>query len=214
MDDYLISKDRWEKEKTELLARAGLSEFADPRSVLKTLNKDLHQDYLRTNRAASNGSNPYLKVVGPGDFHVRTPALGDVETDPMRSIMPKRLIPLSEALATVHQHCGMLDEFKHWQQTHLRKPPTPAIAGIMGLAVRSARRKWAGFPGLSKQENWRMLSTGASPSTTSSPPMTRSFRPWIAWNCPGSTVIQRPHCTRPAMGRNSRSGSLAPSEGL
>ena len=143
MNDYLISKDRWEKEKTELLARAGLSEFADPRSVLNTLNKDLHQDYLRTNRAASNGSNPYLKVVGPGDFHVRTPALGDVETDPMRSIMPKRLIPLSEALATVHQHCGMLDEFKHWQQTHLRKPPTPAvlIAGIMGFGCAIGTEK-------------------------------------------------------------------------
>ena len=143
MDDYLISKDRWEKEKTELLARAGLSEFADPRSVLNTLNKDLHQEYLRTNRAASNGSNPYLKVVGPGDFHVRTPALGDVETDPMRSIMPKRLIPLSEVLATVHQHCGMLDEFKHWQQTHLRKPPTPAvlIAGIMGFGCAIGTEK-------------------------------------------------------------------------
>ena len=143
MDDYLISKDRWEKEKTELLARAGLSEFADPRSVLNTLNKDLHQEYLRTNRAASNGSNPYLKVVGPGDFHVRTPALGDVETDPMRSIMPKRLIPLSEVLATVHQHCGMLDEFKHWQQTHLRKPPAPAvlIAGIMGFGCAIGTEK-------------------------------------------------------------------------
>ena len=55
-------KYRWEKEKTELLARAGLSEFADPRSVLNTLNKDLHQEYLRTNQAAANGSNPYLKI--------------------------------------------------------------------------------------------------------------------------------------------------------
>ena len=42
MDDYLMSKDRWKKEKPELLARAGLSEFADPRSVLDKLNKVLH----------------------------------------------------------------------------------------------------------------------------------------------------------------------------
>ena len=139
----LISKDRWEKEKTELLTPVGLSGFADPRSVLDTLNKDLHQEYLRTNQAAADGSNPYRKVVRPGNFHVRAPALGDVETDPMRSIMPKRLIPLSEVLATVHQHCEMLDEFKHWQQTHLRKPPAPAvlIAGIMGLgcAIRTEK---------------------------------------------------------------------------
>ena len=143
MDAYLISKERWEKEKPELLARAGLSEFADPQSVLDTLNKALHREYQRTNQAAADGSNPYLKVVGPGNFHVRTPALGDAETDPMRSIMPKRLIPLSEALATVHQHCGMLDEFKHWQQTHHRKPPAPAvlIAGIMGLGCAIGTEK-------------------------------------------------------------------------
>ena len=143
MDDYLISKDRWEKEKPELLARAGLSEFADPRPVLDKLNKVLHQEYLRTNQAAADGSNPYLKVVDAGNFHVRTPALGDVETDSMRSIMPKRLVPLTEALATVHQHCGMLDEFKHWQQTHLRKPPAPGvlIAGIMGLGCAIGTEK-------------------------------------------------------------------------
>ena len=109
LDDYLISGDRWEKEKPELLARAGLSEFSDPRSVLDTLNKALHQEYLQTNQATADGSNPYLTVVAPGNFHVKTPGLGDVETEPMRSIMPKRLVPLSEALATVHQHCGMLD---------------------------------------------------------------------------------------------------------
>ena len=112
IDGYLISRNRWEKEKPELLARAGLSEFADPRPVLDKLNKVLHQEYLRTNQAAADGSNLYLKVVDAGNFHVRTPALGDVDTDPMRSIMPKRLVPLTEALATVHQHCGMLDEFK------------------------------------------------------------------------------------------------------
>ena len=61
----------------------------------------------------------------------------------MRRIMPKRLIPLSEALATVHQHCEMLDEFKHWQQTHLRNPPAPAvlIAGIMGLGCAIGTEK-------------------------------------------------------------------------
>ena len=53
MDEYLISKDRWEQEKPELLARAGLSEFADPHSILDTLNKALHREYQRTNQGRS-----------------------------------------------------------------------------------------------------------------------------------------------------------------
>ena len=75
MDECLIGRDRWEREKPELFACAGLSEFADPRSVLNALNTALHGECRRANRAAVDGSNPCLKVVGPGNFHVRTFAL-------------------------------------------------------------------------------------------------------------------------------------------
>ena len=147
LDDYLISRNRWNKEKAEFLSRAGLSEFADPEPVLKALNKTLHQQYETTNRAASEGTNRYLKVVAPGNFKVATPALEDVESAPLRGILPKRgLVPLSEVLATVDRHCGMLDEFRHWQQTHVHQAaPAPAImfAGIMSLGCAIGVQKMA-----------------------------------------------------------------------
>ena len=75
-----------------------------------------------------------------------TPALDDVESEPLRETLPKReLIPLSEILATVDQHCGMFEEFKHWQQVNVDQTPSPAttIAGIMGLGCAIGVQKMA-----------------------------------------------------------------------
>ena len=146
LDDYLIGRERWERERPELLERAGLAEFDDPDPVLRELEAALQQQYETTNRAASDGSNPYLKVRSPGDFRVLTPAAGDVESEPLRDVMPKRyMVPLSEVLATVDQHCGMFEEFRHWQQVNVGPAPSAAttIAGIMGLGCAIGVQKMA-----------------------------------------------------------------------
>lgn len=146
LDDYLISRERWEREKQELLERAGLADFDDADPVLKELEAVLQQQYEVTNRAASDGSNPHLKVRSPGNFRVVTPALDDVESEPLQEILPKRdLVPLSEILATVDQHCGMFEEFRHWQQVNVDQTPSTAItiAGIMGLGCAIGIQKMA-----------------------------------------------------------------------
>ena len=146
LDDYLISRERWEREKQELLERAGLADFDDPGPVLGELEAVLQQQYETTNRAASDGSNPYLKVRSPGNFRVVTPALDEVESEPLQEILPKRdLVPLSEILATVDQHCGMFEEFRHWQQVNVDQTPSPAttIAGIMALGCAIGVQKMA-----------------------------------------------------------------------
>ena len=74
LDDHLISRERWEREKQKLLERAGLADFDDPAPVLRELEGVLQRQYEATNRAASDGSNPYLKVRFPGNFRVVTPA--------------------------------------------------------------------------------------------------------------------------------------------
>ena len=146
LDDYLISRERWEREKQEVLKRAGLADFDDPEPVPGELETVLQQQYEATNSAASDGTNPYLKVRSPGNFRVVTPALDDVESEPLRETLPKReLIPLSEILATVDQHCGMFEEFRHWQQVNVDQTPSPAttIAGIMGLGCVIGVQKMA-----------------------------------------------------------------------
>ena len=146
LDDYLIGRERWTREKPELIARAGLGEFTHPEPVLRSLREVLHRQYENTNRAASEGTNPHLKVVARGNFRVTTPALDDVEKILHTDILPRQhVVPLSEVLATVHHHCSMLDEFRHWQQTHVHPAQAQAItiAGVISLGCAIGVRKMA-----------------------------------------------------------------------
>lgn len=164
LDDYLISRERWNREKRQLLERAGLAEFADPEPVLRALDTALHQQYEITNRNAREGANPYLKIAANRSFRIATPALEDVESEPLRNSFPARhYVPLPEILATVNQHCGLLEELQHWQQTHSHQPPSPAVmfAGIMGLGCGIGVQKMARIsPSVTERElehvvNWR-----------------------------------------------------------
>lgn len=144
MDAYLIAPERWKHEKTHLLERAGLAEFADPEPVLATLNEALAKQYQCTNANAK--ANPYLKVRADGVFHVATPALVASEADPLGDLFPERHdVPLAQVLETINNHCAMLSAFEHWRQTHIRQTASnPALlAGIMGLGCGIGVRKMA-----------------------------------------------------------------------
>ncbi|MEZ5834886.1 MAG: Tn3 family transposase [Geminicoccaceae bacterium] len=164
LDDYLIDRKRWQAEKEQLLERAGLTGFADPLPVLKMLDDELHRQYEATNRKAREGGNPHLRIKSNGRFRVQTPAVEDIESEPLRDSFPQRhYVPLAEILASVNRHCGLLDELRHWQQTHAPRKPSPAVllAGIMGLGCGIGIRKMAQIsPAIGERElenavNWR-----------------------------------------------------------
>ena len=54
-------------------------------------------------------------------------------------------MPLAQVLETVNNHCGMLNAFEHWQQTHIHHTTShPALlAGIMGIGCGIGVRKMA-----------------------------------------------------------------------
>lgn len=144
MDAYLIDRERWSREKTQLLERAGLSEFADPEPVLAKLDKALYAQYRATNERVAD--NPHLKIRANGTFHIATPALDASQADPLGELFPERHdVPLAQVLETINNHCGMLSAFEHWQQTHVRQAASrPALlAGIMGLGCGIGVRKMA-----------------------------------------------------------------------
>lgn len=146
LDDYLISRDRWKTDKAQFLERAGLTEFAGPEPVLKNLDEALHQQYQQINATIRDGANPYLKVAANGAFRVATPAQEEFDSEPLQKTLPQRhYVPVAEILATVNQHCGLLDEFRHWQQAHARQGPNPAtlFAGIMGLGCGIGAQRMA-----------------------------------------------------------------------
>ena len=116
IDTYLISPERWQKEKLQLMERAGLTEFLDPDPVLQTLDEVLYAQYQTTNARVDD--NAHLKFRADGKFHIATPALDQTETDPLQACFPERQdVPLAQVLETVNSHCGMLAAFQHWQPT-------------------------------------------------------------------------------------------------
>ncbi|MGB0848871.1 MAG: Tn3 family transposase [Thiolinea sp.] len=142
MDSYIIDKARWERDKTMLLKRAGLTDFTNPKMILKALDTALLQQYQATNTAAA--SNPYLTFRSDDTFHVKTPAQDTHETNPLQSSFPARHdVPLAQVLDTVDRHCGLLKAFEHWQQTHtpLVVSRPALLAGIMGLGCSIGVRK-------------------------------------------------------------------------
>jgi len=144
MDSYLIDRERWQRDKQILLERAGLTGFIDPEPVLKTLDTALLRQYQDTNAAI--GNNPHLHFRADGSFYVHTPALDANETGTLQELFPQRHdVPLAQVLDTIDQHCGMLNAFGHWQQTHTPQAVSRPVllAGIMGLGCGIGVRKMA-----------------------------------------------------------------------
>lgn len=145
LDDYLISKERWQREKGDLLARAALQEFADPARVLADLDEALHRQYLETNRNFAAGANPYLSVSIKGRVRITTPKREYRPEEPLQPFLPQRhYVPLPEVLATVNRRAEFTGELRHWQPRSTKRVREKALyAGIMGLGCGIGTRRMA-----------------------------------------------------------------------
>lgn len=118
LDDYLIDRARWRREKPQLIERAGLEGFVEPRKVLTALDEALYQQYLTTNQKIAEGKNPYITVRKTGDFSLATPKQEEHDAEPLQHYFPEHhVVPLVEVLATANRFAHYLDEY-----------PTPAAA--------------------------------------------------------------------------------------
>lgn len=162
LDDYLIAPYDWQRDKGELLKRAGLTEFDDPDIVLPALDTALYKHYQETNAQAKH--NPHLKIMKNGQFTVTTPARETSHNELFGTFYPEQhIVPLPEVLFTINRHCGFLKSFQHWQQSHVSRETSPStlFAGIMGLGCGIGVRKMAQISAniteneLENTVNWR-----------------------------------------------------------
>jgi TnpA family transposase len=144
LDDYLIDRDRWQRAKQQLIERAGLEGFVDPRKTLKELDEALYQQYLLTDRNIAEGKNPHIKFKKNGGFTLSTPKQEESDAEPLQQYFPDhRIVPLVEVLATVNRFTHYVDELQHPQQRyHHGKPSEAAIyAGIIGIGCAIGLRR-------------------------------------------------------------------------
>jgi len=136
LDEYLVSQDRWDTEKKELLHRAELEEFEDCQTVLRQLGNVLSLQYKNTNEHIYNNANPYFKPGTHNKFTIMTPKQEGETADLLKPYFPDHhFVPLPEILSTVNAHTEFLQEFQHWQQQYSKGRTDDKIlyAGIVGL---------------------------------------------------------------------------------
>lgn len=145
LDAYLIDRERWQRDKSLLIERAGLEAFVDPHRVLAELDEALYRQYVITNTHILEGKNEHIKFKKVG-FTISTPTLEESDAEGLQQFFPERdFVPLLEVLATVNRHTGWMEEFQHWQQRHHHGRPDDRVvyAGIIGIGCTIGIRKMA-----------------------------------------------------------------------
>src|ERR1700719_2627551 len=79
LDNYMIDRDRWQRDKQTLLARAGLASFAEPKQVLDELDRVLHAQYVKTNMNLVEGNNSWVKLNKDNTITMSTPKVEDAD---------------------------------------------------------------------------------------------------------------------------------------
>jgi len=144
LDDYLIDRARWQRDKQHLIELAGLEALVDPQKVLKELDEALSQQYLLTNQNITEGKNPHIKFSQNGGFALATPKQEESDAEPLQHFFPeRRFVPLVEVLATVNRHTQYVEELQHPQQRYHHGKPSEATiyAGIIGIGCTIGLRR-------------------------------------------------------------------------
>jgi hypothetical protein len=124
LDDYLVDRGRWQRDKQQLVERTGLEGFIDPRKTLKELDEALYQQYLTINQNIAEGKNPHIKFKKNGTFTLSTPKQEESDAEPLQQYFPEhRFVPLVEVLATVNRFTHFVDELQHPQQRYHHASP-------------------------------------------------------------------------------------------
>ena len=211
LDDYLIDRVRWQRDKQHLIERAGLEALVDPRKVLKELDEALYQQYLLTNQNITEGKNPHIKFSKNGGFTLATPKQEESDAEPLQQFFPdRRFVPLVEILATVNRFSHYVDELQHPQQRYHHGKPSEATiyAGMIGIGCTIGLRRMMRISRGVTEAELEHTVTGTSPWTVCRRPMIASYASWIAWNYPTWRAACPINCTLPATARNSKCASI------
>ncbi len=146
LEEYLISKIAWHKDKNEYLQRAELINFSDSKAVVRMLEDTLEKQYNLVNQNILNKKNEFINFNKNGTFRLSTPKTEIDDGELLAELFPKkRYISLLEILSTINKACNFLAMFKHWQIKYAKsKPPDKTfLAAIVGYGCTIGTNKIA-----------------------------------------------------------------------
>lgn len=134
LDEYMIPKNEWEKNKDLILKQAGLEKFRNCNKILDELKTTLDNEYIRTNNNIINEINHHIRVADTNDYVLNTPAVEREDITLSDYLPPTRTVSIQEILSTVNNLSGFLKSFEYYKTTHNRQTTDElTIAGIMSL---------------------------------------------------------------------------------
>jgi hypothetical protein len=134
IQDYLISKDAWDKNKDSLLDAAGLRHFSDVDFVLNQFKEKLNEKYYHVNQRINNNENSYISFNQDGSFIVTTPKLEKINNESLTTLFSETgSVPIIRILRDVDVVTQFSKIFKHFSTKNHKLKPTveTIIAGIM-----------------------------------------------------------------------------------
>ena len=161
MDDYLIPKHIWDRDKEDLLDKANLKHLKDVKNRLANYKDVIHFHYTQTNNNILKGINKYFRKSKKNNYHVVTPKVEKEQQD--ISLFPaEALTPMSEVLATVDLATNFLESFQHLQPAYRKKKPNRSVffAAItaygcnLGIPAMAKSASYLRFNQLENTINW------------------------------------------------------------
>lgn len=146
INDYLIDEQTWHTSQQDLLASAGLGEFANCENTLYELKELLNDKYTTINQKYLAGDNPFLSVSDEGKIHVRTPAIEKGEPTYSSTLLDQAgFVPILRVLSEIDSMVGFTKCFKHHNIKHIKRRPESNVflAGIIGLGCNIGTSKMA-----------------------------------------------------------------------
>ena len=135
IQDYLIDKQHWQQNKTQLLRETGLLAFADGEAYLDAMKQVIDDRFTQVNERFLAGDNPHMSVDDKGYCRVRTPKTDSDEKSFIATTLSQNgYVPILQVLKEVNRVSDFISCFKHLSPKHHKTKPTEEIlmAGILG----------------------------------------------------------------------------------
>lgn len=135
IDEYLINKPAWTRDREDYLNRAELTEYSSVEKAIAPLQKKLDKMYKITNESIINGSNPHISFNKKGEIIVDTPKVEKIETQRIAELLnQKNYISILDVLNSIDQITRFSESLQHYRVIQKIKRPDRVIfhAGLIG----------------------------------------------------------------------------------
>ncbi|MFI5305231.1 MAG: Tn3 family transposase [Nitrospiria bacterium] len=134
IDEYLINKERWRKQKDDFMKRAELEGNAVFDSVINLLKTAVDDHYHRVNQNIQTGKNSYVTFRKDGKFKLKTPKVDKIDTEKTSELLAdSQYVSVLKILKDTNEVTNFIGSLKHHSIKNNKRSPSPEIfhAGIL-----------------------------------------------------------------------------------